>query len=71
MTRLALVCAEDDADGRGTALYTVTATGSDPILVLPADDEEDLGPPTWSSDGRITLWRGAAGQSRGHAGAVT
>ena len=66
--RLALVCAEDDEDGRGFALYTVTATGSDPILVLRVDDQEDLGAPTWSSDGRITLWRGAAGQKEARRG---
>jgi Tol biopolymer transport system component len=63
-----VVCITNDEVGKATALYTVSSTGLEAMRVLPVADEEDFGPPTWSSDGRITLWRGAAGQRQGRRG---
>jgi tetratricopeptide (TPR) repeat protein len=66
---LAEVCLTDDTLKQGTDLYTVSATGSAlPHLVLSAGDDEEFGPPTWSRDGRITMWRGAKGQRGGRRG---
>jgi Tol biopolymer transport system component len=66
---LAEVCITDDKSKLGTELYTVSATGSERSQsVLPAGDNEQFGPPTWSRDGRITMWRGARNQSSGRRG---